>query len=48
MKGFRIGIDTGGTFTDVVLINPDGGRMSVTKVSSTPENPAIGFNSAIN
>jgi len=48
MKGFRIGIDTGGTFTDVVLIDPDGGRMFVTKVSSTPENPAIGFNRAIN
>ncbi len=47
MKGLRIGIDTGGTFTDIVLIDLCSGKMSVTKVSSTPENPAIGFNRSI-
>ena len=46
-KDLRIGIDTGGTFTDIVLIDPYTAKMSVTKVSSTPKNPAIGFNHSI-
>ena len=33
-----IGIDTGGTFTDFVLL--DGGEVSVHKEPSTPDNPA--------
>lgn len=40
---FRIGIDTGGTFTDIVSVDADSGAMRVTKVSSTPANPAIGL-----
>jgi len=40
---FRIGIDTGGTFTDVVAVDAASGAMHVTKVSSTPSNPAIGL-----
>ena len=32
--GWRIGIDTGGTFTDLVAIN--GSDMRVAKVPSTP------------
>ena len=40
---FRIGIDTGGTFTDIVAVDATTGAMSVTKVSSTPANPAIGL-----
>jgi len=34
----RIGIDTGGTFTDFVLL--DGTRVAVHKVRSTPDDPA--------
>jgi N-methylhydantoinase A len=37
----RIGIDTGGTFTDIVCVDDNSGAMRVTKVSSTPSNPAI-------
>jgi N-methylhydantoinase A len=37
----RIGIDTGGTFTDIVCVDDASGLMRVTKVSSTPQNPAI-------
>src|SRR5271155_405251 len=37
----RIGIDTGGTFTDIVCVDDSSGSMRVTKVSSTPSNPAI-------
>lgn len=33
------GIDTGGTFTDVVVCEPDTGTISITKVPSTPDRP---------
>ncbi|MBM3600569.1 MAG: hydantoinase/oxoprolinase family protein [Alphaproteobacteria bacterium] len=39
----RIGIDTGGTFTDIVCVDGTSGAMRVTKVASTPTNPAIGL-----
>ena len=39
----RIGIDTGGTFTDIVCVDSASGDMHVTKVPSTPVNPAIGL-----
>src|ERR1700723_4623456 len=37
----RIGIDTGGTFTDIVCVDDTSGAMRVTKVSATPSNPAV-------
>ena len=40
--GIRVGIDSGGTFTDVMAVGEDGRVHSVT-VASTPENPALGF-----
>jgi N-methylhydantoinase A len=40
---WRIGIDTGGTFTDIVAVHGGTGRMLVTKVPSTPANPALGL-----
>jgi len=39
----RIGIDTGGTFTDIVAVDGASGRVAVTKVPSTPANPALGL-----
>lgn len=39
----RIGIDTGGTFTDIVCVDAASGAVSVTKVPSTPANPALGL-----
>jgi N-methylhydantoinase A len=39
----RVGIDTGGTFTDIVCVDAASGSMRVTKVASTPSNPAIGL-----
>ncbi|GAB3597109.1 hydantoinase/oxoprolinase family protein [Angustibacter peucedani] len=39
----RIGIDTGGTFTDVVAVDEDSGRVVTTKTPSTPADPAEGF-----
>jgi N-methylhydantoinase A len=40
---FRIGIDTGGTFTDVVAVDEVSGEVTVTKTPSTPADPAQGF-----
>ena len=45
---FRIGIDTGGTFTDIVSVDSLTGAMHVTKVASTPANPAIGLVKGVN
>src|SRR5215469_16506375 len=39
----RIGIDTGGTFTDVVAVDEITGELTVTKTPSTPADPAQGF-----
>jgi len=39
----RIGIDTGGTFTDVVAFDESTGELTVTKTPSTPADPARGF-----
>ena len=34
-----VGIDTGGTFTDMVVFDPATGRIESLKTSSTPSNP---------
>src|SRR6478609_6215821 len=39
----RIGIDTGGTFTDVVAVDEETWRSTTTKTPSTPADPAEGF-----
>ena len=39
--GVRIGVDVGGTFTDVVLCDPDG-RMFINKTTTTPQDPGEG------
>ena len=39
----RIGIDTGGTFTDVVAVDEETGQTTTTKTPSTPADPAEGF-----
>ncbi len=43
----RIGIDTGGTFTDVVAVDEDSGAIVTTKTPSTPGDPAEGFMAGI-
>jgi N-methylhydantoinase A len=37
-----IGVDVGGTFTDLVLADTETGAVTIHKVSTTPEDPSIG------
>lgn len=41
--GWRIGVDSGGTFTDVCLFSEDTGEMRIWKVPSTPDDPSRGI-----
>ena len=38
-----VGVDIGGTFTDIVLFDQETGDIQVAKVPSTPQNQAVGF-----
>jgi N-methylhydantoinase A len=40
---WRVGIDTGGTFTDFVLLDEETGRVLAAKCPSTPKDPAHAF-----
>jgi N-methylhydantoinase A len=39
---YRLGVDVGGTHTDLVVLDAATGTLMVEKVSSTPKNPALG------
>jgi N-methylhydantoinase A len=41
-KRYRLGVDVGGTHTDLVLLDAETGKLAVEKVSTTPKNPALG------
>ncbi|MFQ5897919.1 MAG: hydantoinase/oxoprolinase family protein [Candidatus Methylomirabilia bacterium] len=40
---YRIGVDVGGTFTDLVALAEDGSKLSLLKVPSTPDDPSRGL-----
>jgi N-methylhydantoinase A len=40
--GFRLGVDVGGTHTDLVLYEPRSQAVQVEKVASTPADPSVG------
>ena len=40
---WRVGVDSGGTFTDVCLFEETTGRVEVWKVASTPDDPSRGI-----
>jgi N-methylhydantoinase A len=39
-KAYRVGVDIGGTFTDIFLLSPEGGEVAIGKVLTTPRDPA--------
>src|SRR5881628_3434349 len=41
-RRLRIGIDTGGTFTDVVAVDESTGAIVTTKTPTTPRDPSLG------
>ena len=43
----RVGIDVGGTFTDLTLFDEESGAITVTKAPSTPTEPSSGVNAVI-
>jgi len=40
---WRIGVDSGGTFTDVCMFDDASGRVQIWKVPSTPADPSLGI-----
>ncbi len=40
---YRLGVDVGGTFTDLALLEEGTGRLTVAKVPSVPDDPAAGI-----
>jgi N-methylhydantoinase A len=45
--GITVGIDTGGTFTDLVAVDEATGRWHVAKVPSNPQNPVAAIDAAL-
>jgi N-methylhydantoinase A len=43
----RVGIDTGGTFTDLVALDEETGAVALAKVPSTPESPVEAVSAAL-
>lgn len=44
---WRIGVDSGGTFTDVCLFDDETGKVEIWKVSSTPDDPSRGITQGV-
>lgn len=40
MSGWRVGVDSGGTFTDICMVEESTGELKVWKVPSTPDDPS--------
>src|ERR1700748_2272175 len=40
MAGYRVTVDTGGTFSDFVYLNESTGEVSISKAPSTPDDPS--------
>ncbi|MGO7761448.1 hydantoinase/oxoprolinase family protein [Rhizobium ruizarguesonis] len=43
----RIGVDSGGTFTDVCLFDEETGKLDIWKVPSTPDDPSRGITDGV-
>ncbi|MBI4289356.1 MAG: hypothetical protein HY671_14080, partial [Chloroflexi bacterium] len=40
MPSYRVGVDTGGTFSDFCVLNQDTGEIMTIKTPSTPKDPS--------
>jgi N-methylhydantoinase A/oxoprolinase/acetone carboxylase beta subunit len=38
----RVGVDVGGTFTDLIYVDDESGVIRVHKIATTPEDPSLG------
>ena len=47
-KRYRIGVDIGGTFTDLVMLDTHHGRLFNEKVLTTPDDPSVGVLFGVN
>jgi len=47
MPELALGVDVGGTFTDLLLLDPSTGRISIAKVPTTPGDQSLGFMAGI-
>jgi N-methylhydantoinase A len=47
MARWRVGVDSGGTFTDICLFEETEGRLEIWKVPSTPDDPSRGIADAV-
>lgn len=45
---YQLGIDVGGTFTDIVLFNEDKGTFTCVKTATTPQDPSVGLMNGLN
>lgn len=48
LKKYLVGVDTGGTFTDVVVLDSDTGETTIAKAPTTPDDFSRGVINAIN
>ena len=42
----RLGVDVGGTFTDLIYVDDEAGKILVHKLPTTPDDPSRGNRSA--
>ena len=47
MNSYRLGVDIGGTFTDLVMMDEASGELRLVKMASTPKDPSVGFMSTV-
>src|SRR5260370_24975487 len=46
-NSLTVGIDVGGTFTDLLAVDAKAGTVKLAKVATTPDNQALGFMAAL-
>ena len=46
-RSWMVGIDTGGTFTDLIAVDPASGEFRLAKVPSHPADPSVAVLNAL-